>query len=113
MLRPGTLIHFLVLYALLCLSSRANPPVLPGNTIDGNKAAFELESIVLQTFASEKTITSGTNFIDISHERVPFGFSKISDQHSQVFKRYYCLVYPFYYDVPGIEILDMNSILRI
>ncbi|MCD6659925.1 MAG: hypothetical protein LT105_07180 [Lentimicrobium sp.] len=113
MFRPGTLIHFLVLYALLSLSARANPPVLPGNSIDGNKAAFELESIVLQSFTTEKTTTSVTNYVDILRDKISGGLSTSVNQHLHIFKRFYCLVYPFYYDVHGIEVLDINSILRI
>lgn len=42
MFRLGILINFLVLFALQSLSAKVNPPVLPVNTIVGNKAAFEL-----------------------------------------------------------------------
>lgn len=113
MFRPGTLIHFLVLYALLSLSAKSNPPVLPGNSIDGNKTVFELESIVLQSFTTEKTTTSVSNYVDVLRDKISGGLSTSVNQLLHIFKRFYRLVYPFYYDVHGIEVLDINSILRI
>lgn len=106
-------LHYLLLFATLALSAKANQPVLPGNFISESHTSFEFRDFAFLPFSTESRDYSPTRSIISVDKNKVFPFLSFDDLGNTFTGHRYFQIPDFYYSSCLIPILDRNCILRI
>lgn len=111
--RLKVFLHYLLLFATLALSAKANQPVLPGNFISESHTSFEFRDFALLPFSTESRDFSPTKLIISIDKNKVFPFLTFEDLANLLTGHRHFQIPDFYYSSCLIPILDRNCILRI